>query len=169
MLDSIGSTLTDETLTSYWQRFHVDPSTDELTVNQLIQCFESELHRPSEAKQVVRPDASPSGSDSSDEIPSLDLLDRKARVNAGVALDEMGPDAEKKNVVPNGESGRPLESGNQVPVAGEGQPINDEDDLLEEEDEEEDDDVDEGEAKERIINVKVSKHQMSTAVLLDDT
>lgn len=163
MLDSLGSTLTDETLASYWHQFSLDPSTDQLTLSQLCQCLEAEVNRPSAAKKIVRPSPPPSGSESSDEIPSLDLMDKRNRINPKVQLSEAGPSArppaenedqtdgaiDPEKVQFEGNDGQ---TGNQVPVVGEDGPVGEEDDILDEED---DDDLEEDEAKERVINVKV--------------
>jgi hypothetical protein len=168
MLDSLNSTLTDETVRSYWSRFSLDPNADQLSFSQLCQCLESEINRPSTSKKIVRPSlsANEAGSLRDDELPSLDLMragekggEKEGVVDPSLELEEVGPvapngrgeqgvvDPERADFVSGGEH-----QGNTVPVVGEGGEIQDEDGML---DEEEDEELEVGEAKERIINVKV--------------
>lgn len=85
MLDSLGSTLSRTTIDSFFTRFETKTE-DTLTVNQVIQCLETELCRPNSEKKRV--DADDSNMDTSapvtpnvlggDESPlslNLDKLD----------------------------------------------------------------------------------------------
>lgn len=58
MLDSLGSTLSKETIDSFFTRHGKIPNEDELTFNEAIQCLEEELCRPSaEKKRISNDDA----------------------------------------------------------------------------------------------------------------
>ena len=55
MLDSLGSTLSTETVDSFFTRWDKNPRTDELTFPEAIQCLETEICRPnSEKKRIER-------------------------------------------------------------------------------------------------------------------
>ncbi|PCH39320.1 hypothetical protein WOLCODRAFT_110643 [Wolfiporia cocos MD-104 SS10] len=58
MLDSLGSTLSRETVNSFFTRFGKKPREDSLTVNEAIQCLETELSRPRSEKKLVDPEDS---------------------------------------------------------------------------------------------------------------
>ncbi|KAI0364493.1 hypothetical protein BV20DRAFT_974427 [Pilatotrama ljubarskyi] len=58
MLDSLGSTLSHETVNSFWTRFGKRPHEDVLTINEAIQCLETELCRPASEKKRIDPDDS---------------------------------------------------------------------------------------------------------------
>ncbi|KAI0635493.1 phosphatidylserine decarboxylase-domain-containing protein [Trametes polyzona] len=58
MLDSLGSTLSHETVDSFWTRFGKRPRDDTLTINEAIQCLETELFRPASEKKRIDPDDS---------------------------------------------------------------------------------------------------------------
>ncbi|KAK7042929.1 phosphatidylserine decarboxylase [Paramarasmius palmivorus] len=53
MLDSLGSTLTNSTIDSFFTRFNKRPHQDELTFLETIQCLETELGRPDSEKKRV--------------------------------------------------------------------------------------------------------------------
>ncbi|KAJ8083299.1 hypothetical protein PM082_009171 [Marasmius tenuissimus] len=53
MLDSLGSTLTDSTINSFFTRFNKQPHQDDLTILETIQCLETELGRPDAEKNRV--------------------------------------------------------------------------------------------------------------------
>ncbi len=58
MLDSLGSTLSTETIDSFFTRWNKIPQTDELTFPEVIQCLETEICRPtSEKKRIHRSDS----------------------------------------------------------------------------------------------------------------
>ncbi|KAI9454377.1 phosphatidylserine decarboxylase-domain-containing protein [Lactarius psammicola] len=58
MLDSLGSTLSTETIDSFFTRWNKNPQTDELTFPEAIQCLETEICRPtSEKKRIHRSDS----------------------------------------------------------------------------------------------------------------
>jgi phosphatidylserine decarboxylase len=58
MLDSLGSTLSTETIDSFYTRWNKNPQTDELTFPETIQCLETEICRPtSERKRLYRSDS----------------------------------------------------------------------------------------------------------------
>lgn len=57
MLDSLGSTLSTETIDSFYTRWNKNPQTDELTFPETIQCLETEICRPnSERRRIHRLD-----------------------------------------------------------------------------------------------------------------
>lgn len=58
MLDSLGSTLSHETVNSFWTRFNKQPRDDALTINEAIQCLETELFRPASEKKRIDPEDS---------------------------------------------------------------------------------------------------------------
>ena len=55
MLDSLGSTLSMETVDSFFTRWDKNPRTDELTYPEAIQCFETEICRPNSEKKRIKP------------------------------------------------------------------------------------------------------------------
>lgn len=56
MLDSLGSTLTSNTIASFFTRSNKDPQTGELTIEEAIQCLETELGRPRSEKKRIDQD-----------------------------------------------------------------------------------------------------------------
>ncbi|KAL5525526.1 hypothetical protein ACEPAG_6862 [Sanghuangporus baumii] len=56
MLDSLGSTLSKETIDSFFTRHGKKPEEDEITMNEAIQCLEEELCRPSAEKKRLNPE-----------------------------------------------------------------------------------------------------------------
>lgn len=68
MLDSLGSTLSMETIDSFFTRWDKNPRTDELTFPEAIQCLETEICRPnSEKKRIERSVSDNEGSGSGRE------------------------------------------------------------------------------------------------------
>ena len=55
MLDSLGSTLSMETIDSFFTRWGKDPRSDELTFPEAIQCLETEICRPNSEKKRIKP------------------------------------------------------------------------------------------------------------------
>lgn len=53
MLDSLGSTLTPQTLESYFTRFGKSPEKDELTFDEVVQSLEEEVMKSSSAKRTL--------------------------------------------------------------------------------------------------------------------
>ena len=53
MLDSLGSTLSTETVDSFFTRWDKNPRTDELTFPEAIQCLETEICRPNSEKKLI--------------------------------------------------------------------------------------------------------------------
>ncbi len=53
MLDSLGSTLSMETIDSFFTRWDKNPHTDELTLPEAIQCLETEICRPNSEKKRI--------------------------------------------------------------------------------------------------------------------
>ncbi|KAJ7500276.1 phosphatidylserine decarboxylase-domain-containing protein [Mycena galericulata] len=53
MLDSLGSTLTASTVDSFFTRFGKDPRRDDLTVEEVIRCLETEVLRPESERRRV--------------------------------------------------------------------------------------------------------------------
>jgi phosphatidylserine decarboxylase len=68
MLDSLGSTLSTETIDSFFTRWDKNPRTGELTFPEAIQCLETEICRPnSEKKRIERSVSDNEGSGSGRE------------------------------------------------------------------------------------------------------
>lgn len=55
MLDSLGSTLSTETVDSFFTRWGKNPRTDELTFPETIRCLETEICRPNSEKKRIDP------------------------------------------------------------------------------------------------------------------
>lgn len=69
MLDSLCSTLSTETIDSFFTRWDKNPRTDELTFPEAIQCLETEICRPnSEKKRIERNVSDNEGSGSGREL-----------------------------------------------------------------------------------------------------
>lgn len=80
MLDSLGSTLSSQTIEGYWKRHGKQPEQDELTYDELVQSLEEAIRKPShERAKVEQP------SDTS--TPYADMAPRPA----GDGLDVAGP------------------------------------------------------------------------------
>jgi phosphatidylserine decarboxylase len=72
MLDSLGSTLTRSTVSSFFTRFDKKAHHDDITVDQAIQCLEAELGRPeSEKKRLDDDDGLPDSSVSATPVLSI--------------------------------------------------------------------------------------------------
>ena len=72
MLDSLGSTLTRSTVSSFFTRFDKKAHHDDITVDQAIQCLEAELGRPeSEKKRLDVDDGLPDSSVSATPVLSI--------------------------------------------------------------------------------------------------
>ena len=72
MLDSLGSTLTRTTVSSFFTRFDKKAHHDDLTIDQAIQCLEAELGRPeSEKKRLDADDGLPDSSVSATPVLSI--------------------------------------------------------------------------------------------------
>ena len=56
MLDSLGSTLSRETIDSFFSRFGKSPTEGHITTNEAIQCLETELCRPPSEKKRINPE-----------------------------------------------------------------------------------------------------------------
>ncbi|KAJ7017088.1 phosphatidylserine decarboxylase-domain-containing protein [Mycena alexandri] len=61
MLDSLGSTLTADTIDSFFTRFGKDPQHDDLTVEEAIRCLETEVLRPESERRRVDEESSGAG------------------------------------------------------------------------------------------------------------
>ncbi|KAJ7173707.1 phosphatidylserine decarboxylase-domain-containing protein [Mycena filopes] len=61
MLDSLGSTLTADTIDSFFTRFGKDPQRDDLTVEEAIRCLETEVLRPESERRRVDEESSGAG------------------------------------------------------------------------------------------------------------
>jgi len=67
MLDSLGSTLSSQTVNSFFTRFGKDPFEGSITISQAVQCLESEICRPpNERKRVT---SSPNEDDTAPTTP----------------------------------------------------------------------------------------------------
>jgi phosphatidylserine decarboxylase len=58
MLDSLGSTLTNSTMASFFTRFGKNPDEGEISIDQAVQCLEAELGRPDSEKKHIDVDES---------------------------------------------------------------------------------------------------------------
>lgn len=94
MLDSLGSTLTTETIHSFFTRYGKNPENEAITFDEAILALESEVKKPSTEKRRVR---SSSGSPGVEEgraaTPALTSLDVQEGGNVEGALDLSGPSA----------------------------------------------------------------------------
>lgn len=101
MLDSLGSTLTRSTVSSFFTRFNKKAHHDDITIDQAIQCLEAELGRPeSEKKRLDVDDGLPDSSVSATPVMSitgdkgqelqLDHLDFSGPSTAGSNHDDAG-------------------------------------------------------------------------------
>jgi phosphatidylserine decarboxylase len=68
MLDSLGSTLSSQTINSFFTRFGKDPFEGSITVSQTVQCLESEICRPPSERNRVT--SSPNEADTAPSTPS---------------------------------------------------------------------------------------------------
>jgi phosphatidylserine decarboxylase len=72
MLDSLGSTLTRSTVSSFYTRFDKKAHHDDITIGQAIQCLEAELGRPeSEKKRLDADDGLPESSGNATPVLSI--------------------------------------------------------------------------------------------------
>ena len=72
MLDSLGSTLTRSTVSSFFTRFDKKAHHDDITIDQAIQCLEAELGRPeSEKKRLDADDGLPESSGGATPVLSI--------------------------------------------------------------------------------------------------
>ncbi|KAJ3782369.1 phosphatidylserine decarboxylase-domain-containing protein [Lentinula aff. detonsa] len=91
MLDSLGSTLTNATIKSFFTRFNKDPYQGELTMAETIQCLETELGRPESQKKRLG-GAEDAGYESSvSATPVMMLADRRGQELSLNKLDFSGP------------------------------------------------------------------------------
>ncbi|QRV90019.1 phosphatidylserine decarboxylase family protein [Ceratobasidium sp. AG-Ba] len=56
MLDSLGSTLSQQTLDGFFARFNKNPDTEELTFDEAVRCIEEEIARPREERRKINAD-----------------------------------------------------------------------------------------------------------------
>ena len=68
MLDSLGSTLSSQTINSFFTRFGKDPFEGSITISQTVQCLESEICRPPSERNRVT--SSPNEADTAPSTPS---------------------------------------------------------------------------------------------------
>ena len=92
MLDSLGSTLTRSTISSFFTRFDKNAQHDEITIEQAILCLEAELGRPESEKKRLDldhdlPDSSVSAT------PLLSVADYRGQELTLDDLDFSGPSA----------------------------------------------------------------------------
>lgn len=96
MLDSLGSTLTRSTVSSFFTRFDKKPHHDDITIDQAIQCLEAELGRPeSEKKRLDDDDGLPDSSVSA--TPVLSITDDRGQELQLDHLDFSGPSTADSN------------------------------------------------------------------------
>ncbi|KAF8994050.1 phosphatidylserine decarboxylase-domain-containing protein [Cyathus striatus] len=113
MLDSLGSTLTRATITSFFTRYGKDAHTEELTMEEAIQCLETELGRPDSEKRRVDEDSMPDTSAS--VTPVLMVADGRGKEIELDQLDFSGPKelrgsgSSEKPPVPGGFETEPMQ------------------------------------------------------------
>lgn len=161
MLDSLGSTLTQETLEGYYTENNVDPHEGELTVEEVIRCLEHEIAKSWEEKKRVEPEdvsyppvAAGGEGASTPSLSSLDVVDGRQWPNEVAGLDVTGPsapgpqdeDPTRAALLGNGEV---MNQAN-VMVDEAGVPFDVEDD----EDDEDNTEEEEEESVERVINIR---------------
>lgn len=115
MLDSLGSTLSSQTINSFFTRFDKDPFEESITISQAVQCLESEICRPpSERKHVS---SSPNEADTAPTTP------RGVKMEGPPQLDKidfsgpshMQPDENRRGLRPELLTPHPTEGAN-VPL-----------------------------------------------------
>lgn len=110
MLDSLGSTLSSQTVNSFFTRFDKDPFEGSIKISQVVQCLESEICRPpSERKHVNSP---PNEADTTPTTPRGVNLESPPQLDR---MDFSGP----SNVQPD-ENGRGLKPEPPTPQQTEG-------------------------------------------------
>ena len=160
MLDSLGSTLSSQTVNSFFTRFDKEPFEGSITASQVVQCLESEICRPpSERKQVA---SSPNEADTApttprgvkmETPPQLDKIDFSGPPH--VQPDEDGKELRPEPLTPQPTEGAnvPLQdvtdSGGSRPGHSSRQPSTSSEDAGEESSS-----GGSGEARERVINIK---------------
>ncbi|KDR72276.1 hypothetical protein GALMADRAFT_1343907 [Galerina marginata CBS 339.88] len=77
MLDSLGSTLTRSTISSFFTRYGKTPPDEEITIDQAVICLEEELGRPDEEKKRVDADDALADSLSVSATPVMMVADSK--------------------------------------------------------------------------------------------
>ena len=90
MLHSLGSTLTRSTVSSFFTRFDKKPHEDDITIDQAIQCLETELGRPVSEKKKLDVD---DGYSSFNGTPLLSIADDRGQELKLDSLDFSGPSA----------------------------------------------------------------------------
>jgi len=97
MLDSLGSTLTRSTVSSFFTRFDKKPHQDDITIDQAIQCLEAELGRPdSEKKRLDVDDGMPDSSVSA--TPMISVTGDRGQELQLDQLDFSGPSVVVSNI-----------------------------------------------------------------------
>jgi len=103
MLDSLGSTLSSQTINSFFTRFDEDPFEGSLTISQVVQCLESEICRPpSERKHVT---SSPNEADTAPTTPRGVNMERPPQLDK---IDFSGPSSVRSDENGRGLRPKPL-------------------------------------------------------------
>jgi len=113
MLDSLGSTLTRSTISSFFTRFDKKAHHDDITIDQAIHCLEAELGRPDSEKKRLDvddglPDSSVSGTpllsaaDNRGQQLKLDDLNFSGPSVADSNDDEVGSKTHARSLTPAG-------------------------------------------------------------------
>lgn len=95
MLDSLGSTLTHQTIESFFSRFGKSSDSDELTLDEVVRCMEREVNKSkSERAKVSTDDSATSGSQTPNMAPEpavqgLDASGPEQTVSSPVDADEL--------------------------------------------------------------------------------
>ena len=91
MLDSLGSTLTKSTVESFYTHYGKNPEEDELSLDEAIQCLETELCRPLSEKKRVDVNEESRSAVSASTTPILTVMDKLGKdldgaMNEGVSF-----------------------------------------------------------------------------------
>ncbi|KAJ3497878.1 hypothetical protein NLJ89_g10292 [Agrocybe chaxingu] len=104
MLDSLGSTLTSSTISSFFTRYGKKPHEDEISIEQAVLCLETELGRPASERKRIDDDMNNDSSVSA--TPLLLVSDGKGKALDLDQLDFSGP-SHVGGAVPEGKPGAP--------------------------------------------------------------
>lgn len=159
MLDSLGSTLTEETLDGYFTANSLDPEKDELTIEQVVAALEKEVNKSREDKKIVGPEETFVLRDEaagSSDIPSLDLIDKQGQPNHALSISVSGPDARPPGQEASIDPMAVARDTNGLNHHTNQVPLTDEAGIPYDEDEGDEDDTDSGPDSnlERVINIK---------------
>ncbi|MCZ6909889.1 MAG: hypothetical protein O7C56_02210, partial [Rickettsia endosymbiont of Ixodes persulcatus] len=155
MLDSLGSTLTKETISSFFTRFNKTED-QELTMDQVVICLEQEVTKPKEEKRRVDESANSTAASTANSMPGTpgakpaSLSFTKPDAGAGAKPDQTDPSSNMQPIQPGAEIVTNVEQGTKISVPASRaaparqdslDPLADDSDSL-------------GEKVERVVNIK---------------